>query len=1346
MEDGFIIKDGVLEAYTLRDAIVEVPDKVTSIGKGAFKGCISIEQVTLPEGVTEIMDTAFKGCRKLKEINFPSNLTHIGEHAFHRCHSLRIAKLPDTVTTLGRGAFLLCDSLEFVSIKGVKKLNKQVFLNDVNLKTIEVSSDLDISNINEILMGCSKISEIVLSDGTVCNVENVIEVISEHSKAHPVAKSIVTDIFRMLMIKDGILQKLLINVKDVEIPNGITGISKNCFSNKKGLVSVTFPETLTDIGSLAFSNCISLSKIEFSSENININRNAFINCTSLKHIALADGNTYELIKNLSETSDESTPHIISTIHSQILNNFFVSGTTLIKYRGNEERVIVPDHVTVIGEKAFAGNEVIDKVILPDSIREIREDAFSDCLLLQNIDVPKGLTSLGKSAFENCVKLIRIDLPESLTTIEKSAFNRCRKLKDVQFGSNIKEIDDLAFYSCSSLKNLLLPEKLKSIGDMAFYKCLSLKEVILPESLDSLGNNVFTAAGLKSATINCDLKKCGTDIFSQCNKLWSLTFSEGIKNIGDKFAFGSTSLKYVNLPSSIENIGRNAFENSIYIKETVKEVVAAGTICINGDRILGEVEIPEGITAIAGGAFYGNTLITSVKFPKSLKRIGSRAFCGCTSLKSITLPDDVTVLEEGVFAYCTSLRSVVSKGRISRISDNAFYECNTILKVPSSKAVHIGKNAFNGCRKLENIEINCTDIQAGAFRKTQFLQNIREKSSLVIISDTVVDGKNCTKEIIIPENVVSIAPYAFAGNDSITGIKFPDNLESIGEDAFGGCKNLKEITLPSLKYIGKKAFEKCVSLISVKGNVETLEEGVFSYCINLKKVIIEKTISFGKEVFSGCSAIEIIKCNELQYIGDSCFNGCDSLCDFDFSNIKSIGHRAFGGCNSLKSISLNAETIVEAHAFEDCCSIEKIELSEEGLQFGSYAFAGCTALKAIVICEKRYTTDHYSVISKKQIPDSVKSIYNSAISCFDIDENLSIIEYKNNGISVHIPDGIKAIKANVFIDVMNLEKIYIPESVEYIGERTFNSTIWLEEQKAVTPMVIINNILVDASLCQGDVVIPESVKIVSGWAFANCYALTGISFSSKTVVEKYAFRNCINLKSVTDGDDKEYHLIDLSDRYDEMLPNVIRQIFTDCLNCFKTEDENVLIECTGNINDLVLPDGITAINDNVFKDSNLLTYISLSKDTVKIGKSAFEHCKWLVSVKNAYGVERIEKHAFSGCSLLENLELSDKLKYIGPRAFEHCLSLKSVVIPEGITKIPEKAFYRCKNLVKITLPTTLKTIGKEAFAFCDELTDINFPEELESIDTRTFAWCSALDKKHLPEGVSVKTDSFSTGSI
>jgi len=59
---------------------------------------------------------------------------------------------------------------------------------------------------------------------------------------------------------------------------------------------------------------------------------------------------------------------------------------------------------------------------------------------------------------------------------------------------------------------------------------------------------------------------------------------------------------------------------------------------------GDVNIPEGIKVIAGGAFYGNKHITSITMPDSLKSIGARTFCACTSIKSVKLPRQITMLD------------------------------------------------------------------------------------------------------------------------------------------------------------------------------------------------------------------------------------------------------------------------------------------------------------------------------------------------------------------------------------------------------------------------------------------------------------------------------------------------------------------------------------------------------------------------------------------------------------------------------------------------------------------------------------------------------------------------------
>lgn len=397
--EGLVIQHGILKSCFSKEPAVVVPDGVHTIGENAFKGCTSLETVMLPETVTVISDNAFKGCRRLMEINLPSSLTTVGSYAFHRCHMLRSVALSDGVKELGNCAFLYCDSLEEVLMPGVIRLGKQVFLNDVKLKKLQVSEDLSLSCICDVFTGCGRLEEVILSD-TIYSLKNAVSLISLRAGVPPLIRAIAVDIYRMMEIEDQIVIKFLTNIRNVELPEGITGIGKSCFFDRKGIVSVKLPSTLRFIDSRAFRNCINLERVEFGFDEVSISPDAFKNCTTLKYIRLAAGKEY-VLEGLKAPGVE-VPPVVQAIHSQVLGNFSISGTTLLKYRGGEARVVVPDGIQVIGEKAFAGNEAVDRVVLPASVVAIRESAFEDCLVLQTIDFPGGLSVLGKSAFEHCV--------------------------------------------------------------------------------------------------------------------------------------------------------------------------------------------------------------------------------------------------------------------------------------------------------------------------------------------------------------------------------------------------------------------------------------------------------------------------------------------------------------------------------------------------------------------------------------------------------------------------------------------------------------------------------------------------------------------------------------------------------------------------------------------------------------------------------------------------------------------------------------------------------------------------------------------------------------------------------
>ena len=304
-------------------------------------------------------------------------------------------------------------------------------------------------------------------------------------------------------------------------------------------------------------------------------------------------------------------------------------------------------------------------------------------------------------------------------------------------------------------------------------------------------------------------------------------------------------------------------------------------------------------------------------------------------------------------------------------------------------------------------------------------------------------------------------------------------------------------------------------------------------------------------------------------------------------------------------------------------------------------------------------------------------------------------------------------------MLMLEEVTIPDSVEYIGARAFHGTGWIKRQQDLAPLVVVNRMLLDGSCCRGDVVGPEDIRLVCGWAFAGGMGIERIRFLSDRVkVEPYAFRNCIYLKELVLGDGSSVVFQGIGDRKRELAP-VAMQAVMDMLNCFKTDENDVLVECTGNISRLLVADGIRAVGHGVFQDGNLLTEITLPLSVSSIGNQAFAGCKWLKCVRQAYGVTFIGDRAFSGCGVLEQVELSENLGRIGVRAFENCTSLREILLPEGLEEIPDRAFFRCHSLKKVSFPSTLKRIGREAFAYCRNLEMPVIPYGV-AVDERAFS--------------------------
>ena len=321
--------------------------------------------------------------------------------------------------------------------------------------------------------------------------------------------------------------------------------------------------------------------------------------------------------------------------------------------------------------------------------------------------------------------------------------------------------------------------------------------------------------------------------------------------------------------------------------------------------------------------------------------------------------------------------------------------------------------------------------------------------------------------------------------------------------------------------------------------------------------------------------------------------------------------------------------------------------------------------------------------------------------------------------------IEEIGQDVFRDHVRLKEIHIPASVKIFGSHAFSQTPWLDGQRQKSDMLIVNDVLIDGAFCKGKVVIPAYVKRIASWCFAGNTDIQELEIPSERIaIEALSFRNCINLRKITDWYGNEYVLNSVSDMTEAGYPELIQRIFSECINCFKLDSDGILIESTGNIANLRFPLGIKSIGEGVYKDCHLLESIALADDTESIGRSAFENSKWLKMVTNAHAVKIIGALAFSGCQSLESVDLSDSLEELGNRCFEHCSCLSGITLSDKLGKIPERAFFRCKSLKKIYIPKSVKVIEAEAFAFCTGLEEVYIPDQTV-IAEKAFEYCDQV---------------------
>lgn len=498
---------------------------------------------------------------------------------------------------------------------------------------------------------------------------------------------------------------------------------------------------------------------------------------------------------------------------------------IIKCLINQKEVIIPQEID--GKKVVA----------------IEPFAFSGKVVITKVVIPDTIDSIGYLAFDNMRNLSEIIIEgNKVVYIEEEIVRKAVVIR----------VNDSMLYRYRNSQNWTKQEVFSKssvvIRDDEFRYVIENNEAIIIEVLKYDYNYMFS----------------------------NYIGNNRIKKIG-AYSFYDTDIERLYILREIDEIGYNA------LPKTLKNLSLAYSVPpkLASQEVEFTVNVSdEYINSFKKDLLWKKYQITSI----TAERNSNENFEYLTNNNGITitkyLGKDLDVI----------IPNEINGQRVVAIGENAFSETNITSVKLSEYITSISEYAFYNCYDLETIQFYNSIVSIGekAFDGTKWLKN--NYDVYIVIGQVLYkyNGKFIlTTKAIVPNGIVSIAPYAFANETGVSEVILPGTLTSIGHHAFYGCSNLLTIELPKL--------------------IERIEEETFANCSRLKNITYNENLSYiGKNAFSLCEMLNEVYFTNVEVIDDNAFSGCKNLINVYIPvTIKEIGNDIFKDCLVLRNIEISA---------------------------------------------------------------------------------------------------------------------------------------------------------------------------------------------------------------------------------------------------------------------------------------------------------------------------------------------------------------------------------------------------------------------------------------------------------
>lgn len=664
---------------------------------------------------------------------------------------------------------------------------------------------------------------------------------------------------------------------------------------------------------------------------------------------------------------------------------------LTEYSGTETEVVIPSNITAIGYAVFAGRS-IKKVTIPASVVSIADYAFVSCTNLESVifaDISNSnLTTIGNVVFQGCSSLKSLVFPDSVTDMGLYSFQSCSSLESVSLSKNLKTFDINSFQYCSALTELTIPNCVTIIEDYCFSGCDSLTTLIIPDSVTTIRPYSLSSStripALETVYIGAGVSVIGDGAFQGCRNLKSVTFAEtGADCTLGSYCFSDcTALETIALPGRVKSLGDSCFYNNSSLKSVTfgEGLETIGYYAFQNDSTLKEITIPKTVTSIGYQAFAYCSGLESVIFEEGVTGAENYCFCGCTALQELYIPGSMKVIGYGMFSGCSKLKKLTVAEGVESIGSGAFLSCWDLgtVTIPST-LTNFSKDIFSYNSGIKNIYVT---------EGTGTLKGTKN-------GDVVMDGTKLlwlvSSDTPIPAEADTIGTSVFQGDDRLTNLVLPENIKYIDPYAFSTCANLESISLPSgLLGIGEYAFYYCTKLdhLMIPAAVSSIGTGIFRGCVNLRNVSVADENPYYS--YAGNALVEL---NTATLIWGN-------LATEIPGTVQVIGQYAFDEQDTHYSLILpEGVTTIMDDAFMNCPVLQTVILPDTVSTVGQVAFSQCPELQYVSLSAGMKKLDGLIISGSKKlkrvfIPESITEIQGNFIYDYD-QNNFKLIVYPNS---------------------------------------------------------------------------------------------------------------------------------------------------------------------------------------------------------------------------------------------------------------------------------------------------------------------------------------------------------------